>query len=229
MKREEAAAFARTLSEQLREAAATAENLATALEAEPEQEQEPARAPEQSTRLGRGRPSAEQVSQLHHDARDWIVNTMGKEGRHFTVRATMRALNLGNWQTAKRLLDHFEERGVVQQTGETYRRGALYRYVPPAERPGAEGDAHLRRPTTDAVQGLVRRAAVAGSGRGTRLKPEVQRLVTAAGRYGFTPEVESGHVKLRRGSELVVMPSTPSDHRALKNARAELRRRGVNV
>lgn len=62
-----------------------------------------------------------------------------------------------------------------------------------------------------------------------RLKKDMQRLIARAEAAGC--QVDGGsdrHYKLRCPSGvLVILATSPSDHRAVKNARARLRRAGV--
>lgn len=56
---------------------------------------------------------------------------------------------------------------------------------------------------------------------------QIRRRLHAAGvRFRTT---KAGHLKVYCPGGIVVMPSTPSDPRSLKNAEAELRRHGVDV
>lgn len=61
------------------------------------------------------------------------------------------------------------------------------------------------------------------------MKREVRELVAAAKRHGWRV-VEGKHIKLYppdQSKPPVVLPKTPSDWRALRNAIAELRRCGL--
>ena len=62
------------------------------------------------------------------------------------------------------------------------------------------------------------------------MKKEIKRIVKALETQGFYVERSGkGHLKVKneRGGTVYVMPSTPSDHRSLKNTVAELRRKGI--
>lgn len=58
------------------------------------------------------------------------------------------------------------------------------------------------------------------------MKKDMLDLVNALVDAGYTVELTSKHTKVRGGNEMVIMPRTPSDPRALRNALAQLRRSG---
>lgn len=58
------------------------------------------------------------------------------------------------------------------------------------------------------------------------MKKDMQDLVNALVDAGYTVELMSKHAKVRGGNEMVIMPRTPSDPRALRNALLQLRRSG---
>jgi hypothetical protein len=71
--------------------------------------------------------------------------------------------------------------------------------------------------------------AVPGTGRqGLRrnLHPDIRPLVAQAEAQGWKVHVAgTGHLKLKdKGGRSIILPSTPSDHRASLNARAHIRR-----
>lgn len=60
-----------------------------------------------------------------------------------------------------------------------------------------------------------------------KLKPEIQELVDWAQRHRWKLDSKpdgKGHPVLRKGGSTVRLPLTPSDHRGLKNAYADIRR-----
>lgn len=132
---------------------------------------------------------------------------------------------------AQRLIDRMTEREIIEfsrvRALGVGRPARIYSYVPPpatstpqtASSPGAE---HGRR---------FRRAAPAPAATRPRAGDrEVDKLVGAAHSQGFAiSRTGSGHLRLSKGGESVVVPSTPSDHRSVKNARAALRRAGLAV
>ena len=66
----------------------------------------------------------------------------------------------------------------------------------------------------------------------THRKKELQALIDTAEGQDWRVELrDSGHYAFYApdGVGLVFMPSTPSDHRSIKNARSELRRHGLEV
>lgn len=60
---------------------------------------------------------------------------------------------------------------------------------------------------------------------------EMRYLLQRLQRDGHTVDMRKGHylVKHKNGTGMVVMASTPSDHRALKNTMSDLRRNGFEV
>lgn len=61
-------------------------------------------------------------------------------------------------------------------------------------------------------------------------KKEIKRLVALAEEQGWTVEVRrTNHLcfKAPDGESMVFAPATPSDHRSMKNVRAQLRREGL--
>lgn len=59
---------------------------------------------------------------------------------------------------------------------------------------------------------------------------DIAKLVKVAESAGFEFSFTKGeHCKLVRGREVIFMSLTPGDTRALRNIRADLRRRGVPV
>jgi hypothetical protein len=72
---------------------------------------------------------------------------------------------------------------------------------------------------------------IAGTGRrfcGTR--PDVRSLLRAADKAGAHIERRRRHFAVHHDGRIITtVPTTPSDHRSLKNARATLRRAGLAV
>jgi hypothetical protein len=64
-----------------------------------------------------------------------------------------------------------------------------------------------------------------------KASPEIAGLIKAAKAHGCTVEQTKGlHWKVKvPGKGIVVLASTPSDHRGTKNARSRLRQMGVDV
>lgn len=62
------------------------------------------------------------------------------------------------------------------------------------------------------------------------MTPEVRTLLDAARAAGArVRRTRSGHWQVFAPGGIVIVPSTPSDWRGLRNARAELRRAGVDA
>lgn len=62
------------------------------------------------------------------------------------------------------------------------------------------------------------------------VNPEIRKLVRIAEKSGWASRLsKGGHIRLQHPTNgLVFGPSTPSDHRAIKNFRSELKKRGVD-
>jgi hypothetical protein len=135
---------------------------------------------------------------------------------------------------AKKFVDQFEKRGIVEfdrmrQAG-VGRPAKVFRYVPAAEIAASQPVRRSVPPERQVRRNGHGRSHAAPSGRRLRIKDrEIAELVSAAQQSGFEPDVSGPHIKLRKGSETIVLPSTPSDHRAAKNGRSKLRRAGVAV
>jgi len=63
------------------------------------------------------------------------------------------------------------------------------------------------------------------------MKKDMKRLIQAAEAAGWVvSRTKKNHLKFKAPSgAIVIASSTPSDHRSLKNTRAELHRHGLNV
>lgn len=132
-------------------------------------------------------------------------------------------------------------RGVVEQgrkrkskprsrgVGAGERRGGrpsiTYRYVPVAPENGRE------RSTGGEVQDLPRAKPVPGTGTKRAPRKDVGDLIARCRAAGAEVEATAGgHYKVKVDGKVVGgIPGTPSDRRWLANARADLRRAGVNL
>lgn len=66
------------------------------------------------------------------------------------------------------------------------------------------------------------------NGLGDRMNKSVMKLVKEIRANGYEVEKKKGgHIRVETSEGPIFFPSSPSDHRALKNARSLLRRRGV--
>ena len=119
---------------------------------------------------------------------------------------------------------HLEANGIIERTGTKRGNAELFAYVPiPAHVAPKQADSRPSTPGSDPVAGT---GAVRGpSDPATRAL--LRELSSAPG-----VEVERGskHYVVRLNGRVVgTVTGTPSDHRAVKNARANLRRNGVRV
>lgn len=130
------------------------------------------------------------------------------------------------YRSVKKLL----ARGVVEKAGHrpsptgAGRPWQLYRYVKTVP------DSPLRTQKAwigEALQAPAK--AVAGTGRGRQAKGEVaEPLDKAAAAGAQVAKTANGHYKvLANGNLVTVVAGTPSDHRAIKNAKAQLKKAGL--
>lgn len=155
----------------------------------------------------------------------------------FTVTELEQALGVSR-PTADKAVRRMVSQGIVEDSGLRRkhdgpgRPAPVYRYVrvednrervkrPPVE-VEAVRDMHIGRPS----------GPVKSTGKQPRVAdPEIRRLVEAAKRHGCRVEKKgSGHLAVYApNGDIVNLPFTPSDHRAVLNCRSQLRRAGVRV
>jgi hypothetical protein len=154
--------------------------------------------------------------------RDWVV----KQKSPFTAGDVAVAFGKTSGGV-KPALQKLERSGILRDAG---KRGnaKLYEYVPP----NGAGAAATRDAATARAQ--RKRAAgrggspVAATGRATPISRPMAPVLE-----GLRPDLTvvragSGHIKVMDGDAVVAtVPSTPSDHRAVKNTRASLKRKGL--
>jgi hypothetical protein len=141
----------------------------------------------------------------------------------FRINEICAALPELSQQTIRRWLGQLVADGVLAETIAQQRgRPKVYEYVPPpspsARAPGAGKDAGPRRNT--AVAGTGRRAQYAGA------PPEVREFLRDQESKGRQiKEQKHGYAVIGDNGEIIqAVARTPSDHRALKNAAAAIRR-----
>jgi hypothetical protein len=133
--------------------------------------------------------------------------------------------------TAQRSIEWALSRGIVievgvERTGKRGRPARLFAHAPlpagPSERPRSPLEAlTMKRPASSSPHHRGRRRG--GS-------QEIEQLFRQLERQGWRVRWGSGHPKLLAPSgEPVVMAASPSDHRAMKNLRARLRRAGAEL
>lgn len=73
--------------------------------------------------------------------------------------------------------------------------------------------------------------AIAATGRRFRgVRTDVRDLLRSAEKAGAHIERRRRHYAVHHGGRIIAtVPSTPSDHRSLKNARATIRRAGLSI
>lgn len=167
--------------------------------------------------------------------RDVIVDRFKQGHATFTIGSITEHVPFGE-VTVRRAINELERKDIIERVPPTspdairgHGRGRMpitYRYVDPSTLPAYDPTKHIA-----SAQG-TRSEPVAGTGKGTA-KPtgEVRSLLREAIRRGavVTPTA-NGHYAVRYGGRTITtIPSTPSDHRWKRNARAQMRRGGLNV
>lgn len=142
----------------------------------------------------------------------------------FSIPYLAAEVGLGERATAYRV-QKLVAAGIVERTG-----WGCYAYVEPSG-PGAAALADIERRKLLAREELrgngSRAAPVAGSGARPAPNKEVRKLLSGLAPGASVMTSGSGHYIVETGEGRAVVPSTPSDHRALRNARANLRRIGA--
>lgn len=133
--------------------------------------------------------------------------------------------------TVRRAMSELERKGIVERCGrkQTPTRGRgpiLFRYVASAPVPSRTIEQRI-----ESGEFNGRSAPVAGTGRIGTADPEVRSLLREVTRRGATIQpTANGHYRVRlNGRTIATVPGTPSDHRWRRNARAQLRRGGLDV
>lgn len=141
----------------------------------------------------------------------------------FSIPYLAAEVGLGERATAYRV-QKLLAAGIVERTG-----WGCYAYVEPAG-PGAAALADIERRKAlarDELRGGGSSAPVAGSGTRPAPNKEVRKLLSGLASGASVMTSGSGHYIVETREGRAVVPSTPSDHRALRNARANLRRIGA--
>jgi hypothetical protein len=126
--------------------------------------------------------------------------------------------------TVDRYLCELEADGVL--TSERVGGAKVYAYVPPPDdapnvRPRGEPQIVARRITGGTVDGVSRHGGVRGERRRFVRAAEEAGATTREGKHGTIIELD--------GKVVTGVPKTPSDHRSLKNTKADLKRAGIEV
>jgi hypothetical protein len=156
-------------------------------------------------------------------------------GQRWHERVRDEAIKLGTFtladlgerlpELAEATLRRWVRRLVDDGSFEVERVGVtnVYAYVEPQtpELPAATNGHGTRR----------RRQAVAGTGRSGRAgRSEVRDLIKSVEDQGATVKpVKHGYLIERDGKVITAVPKTASDHRSLKNVRADIKRRGLDA
>lgn len=135
-----------------------------------------------------------------------------------------------------RNLNRLLELGVIERRGGG--RNTRYRYSPKTDPGhGAVIDAmrNRKRPEDEAVEtnGHLkphRGAPISGLAGVNVGNKEMQEVIDACQRAGWVAESGAKHVKVKVPSgRTITLPKTPSDHRSIKNTKAQLRAEGLQV
>lgn len=169
--------------------------------------------------------------------RDWVV-VQGPE-RWWKRGDAQDAFTDATVPQITRRIRQLEEEGTVTRRGN--RQTTRYCYVADSKM-GAAAEADVER---HQAQMRPEREAVVTNGRNGHVKrgtpmpllrapnvgnKESQELVDACHRAGWVAERGTKHVKVKVPSgRTITIPSTPSDHRSLDNAKAILRSEGLQL
>lgn len=139
-------------------------------------------------------------------------------------------------ETATKLIRRLVDMGIVVKTDERRpqplgRPQIIYRYDPPSK---VAVNREKRLPPEREAVGRARPTGPKQTVSGRKVKvrnPDSRRLVEAVREAGGRVETSGGsHLRATLPSgETIMFASTPSDHRAVKNAQAQLRKAGVSV
>lgn len=170
--------------------------------------------------------------------------TEPKDPRHvarklgsFTVTEMSEAMGVSR-PTADKAVREMVKRGTVEDTGLRRKHGGSGRPAPVFQYVTIDAPTRARPKRTpveiEAVQDMRigRPAPPPPSGKKPRVTdPEIRRLVEAAKRHGCRVERKgSGHLAVYApNGDIINLPFTPSDHRAVLNCRSQLRRAGVSI
>lgn len=155
----------------------------------------------------------------------------------FTVTELQEALGRSR-PTAMAVLSRLIDQDVVRDSGLRQkhdgpgRPAPVYEVVPIEAKPR---NREKRLPPEVEVRHTFRpsssKPSNGGSGKRSKItNREVRKLVEVARKNGCRIEAGNQHIRVLapRGG-IVILPSTPSDHRSLLNARSEMRRAGIPV
>ena len=186
------------------------------------------------------------LADLKHALSSLPEPTEVKDPRHvarklgsFTITEMSEAMGVSR-PTADKAVRKMIERGTVEDTGLRRKHNGSGRPAPVFQYVTIDAPTRARPKRTpvevEAIQdmriGRPAPPASAPSGKKPRVAdPEIRRLVEAAKRHGCRVERKgSGHLAVYApNGDIINLPFTPSDHRAVLNCRSQLRRAGVGV
>lgn len=171
-------------------------------------------------------PNIEVAEANRRTFRDW-ARKQGAE--RFGYREALDDLGMSR-TTITKLIAWAKGRGIIEDAGEEPsgpeggRPRYQWRYVAKVPEPP-----RLKAPEPDLVNPAIERARSTGP---KIANPDVRAMVGKLRDSGFKVEESgSGHLKVYgpNGRLVSTLPKTPSDRRALKNARAQFRRLGAQL
>jgi CTP-dependent riboflavin kinase len=140
----------------------------------------------------------------------------------FTLADVRRELPSLSEPTLRRWLGKMVEDGHLER--ERVGTANVYAYVEPEAAPVASPALReARRSLGSGVPGTGRKRLAGG-------RAEVRQLVRAAERQGATVrQAKHGHLVKRDGEVITGIPKTASDHRSLRNVKADFKRKGLDA
>jgi biotin operon repressor len=178
-------------------------------------------------RLGKGQRSVVTLE----DCRDWWVSLDGQGKRSIPFMCDELGLPR---KRADRYIAELCAQGVIKPVGQGNTRG--YKYVPIPRQPDAAAKyarAQAKRNGRPEDVEVVRSGSgtsVAGTGRKARISDdEVRKLARELQDAGaeVVPDNAGHYAVIHGGHRIDTLPTSPSDHRSVRNARANIRKKMV--
>ena len=156
-----------------------------------------------------------------------------RELSRFTAKDLREATNV-SYGTAKNYIDKMIAAEMIEIIGYSTvgkGRSILYRYIKPTESgPGNPSVPLESYPKTGMSGKRATRSAVIGPARPRSSNKDLDTMLRSVASQGARLErTASGHIRVITSSGSIIVPSTPSDSRGIKNARADMRRIGINL
>lgn len=168
--------------------------------------------------------------------------TVARRLRRFTITDFARAVGLSRTVAADKVWWMVAEVGMLEATDEYRKHGGpgrpaqVFEYIEPP--PHTAPRPRRKPPEVELMEQAKKKADACPRTAPPKKKrripnPEIRELVEAAREVGWGFQQTGSHYWLTPPptvqSDKIRLPTTPSDHRAVKNARAMMRRAGIPV